>query len=223
MTGTPPTIHGAYPKIPTLFKRDPSTKQLTSEYRTGEIAALSSLPWDVQEKVDGTNVRVHWDGHKVYFRGRTDKAQAFMPDLQAALEHRFGGEGNAQLFEERFGETPVTLYGEGFGGRIQKTGPQYSETPDFVLFDVRIGGTLNPRWMADAEIDAIAEGLGHIPKLRVLQTARPSEAADLVRGGFKSDFGTADAEGIVLRPPFGLRDRYGHRIIAKLKVSDVDG
>lgn len=47
-----------------------------------------------------------------------------------------------------------------------------------------------------------------------------SEAINLAENGFESKFGTAQAEGIVLRAPCGILDRRGERIIAKIKSRD---
>ena len=49
------------------------------------------------------------------------------------------------------------------------------------------------------------------------------EAIKFVAEGFKSRASvdkTLNAEGVVLKTPFGLLDRMGHRIITKLKTSD---
>ncbi len=74
-----------YHKIETLFVRDmEGTKKLIEgEYRHPLVEYLKDNIWIFTEKVDGTNVRVHWDGHTVVFGGRTDNAQ--MPTVLFGL------------------------------------------------------------------------------------------------------------------------------------------
>ena len=66
-----------YVKIPNIFKREEFGKNriIEGEYSTPELKYLAELPWAWSEKVDGTNVRIIWDGHRVSFGGRTDNAQ----------------------------------------------------------------------------------------------------------------------------------------------------
>ena len=110
-----------YHKIETLFQRDTEgTKQLIEgKYRNETLEFLKDLPFLWTEKLDGTNVRIMWDGHQVTFGGRTDKAQ--MPvDLVNKLNEYFGGETNAQLFEQTFGDREVMLFGEGYGAKTKR-------------------------------------------------------------------------------------------------------
>ena len=66
-----------YTKIPNIFKREEhgNNKLIEGDYSTPELEYLANVPWVWTEKVDGTNIRVVWDGHSVSFGGRTDKAQ----------------------------------------------------------------------------------------------------------------------------------------------------
>lgn len=103
-----------YHKIETLFERDEKTKKLIEgNYRNEAVRFLEHNMWDFTEKIDGTNIRILWDGHKVTFAGRTDKAQ-IPAELSNRLFELFGGEINEQLFEQKFGETEVMLCGEGY-------------------------------------------------------------------------------------------------------------
>ena len=101
-----------YNKIETVYRRDEKTKKLViGEFNNPTLEFCNDLPWTFTEKVDGTNCRIFWDGHTVTFGGRTDKAQMPVP-LINRLNELFGGEANAQLFEQKFGETEVILFGE---------------------------------------------------------------------------------------------------------------
>lgn len=209
-----------YPKIKTLFKRQPEKPhRLTQEYALPEFAALEEVTFVATEKIDGTNVRVHWDGHEVHFGGRTDRAQ--MPlHLLEALNAQFGGEAGAQLFEQTFGSDPITLYGEGFGPKIQKGGGNYGDKPMFALFDVRAGDL----WLERENVHDIAGSLGisRVPEVwsGALWEARPA-LRSLTTQQLRSAWGTAEIEGWVLRPVIELHHRRRGRIITKLKVSDL--
>ena len=136
-----------YEKIETLYQRDiEGTKKLMpGVYRNPTIEYLKDNVWQWTEKVDGTNIRVHWDGHSVSFGGRTERASIPAP-LVNRLNERFGGEENAQLFEQLFGEREVILFGEGYGAGIQKVGKAYkADGVDFILFDLLIGNNYQPR------------------------------------------------------------------------------
>ena len=73
-----------YNKIETVFNRDTNgTKKLIEgSFRNETVEFLKDNIWTFTEKIDGTNIRVHWDGHKVEFGGRTDKAD--IPKLYTA-------------------------------------------------------------------------------------------------------------------------------------------
>lgn len=206
-----------YHKIETVFERDIATKKLVEgKYRNSTVEFLKDAVWQFTEKVDGTNIRVHWDGHKVSFAGRTDKAQ-IPKHLLARLEELFGGEVNEEMFEQTFGEKEVTLYGEGYGHKIQTNG--YIEGVDFILFDVFVGDLTLTR----ESVVGIAEvfNIGVVP---VLFEGTLQEGIDYVKqhnktsicGGF---FG-AYMEGLVARPKTEVRDRLGNRVIVKIKYND---
>lgn len=92
-----------YHKIETLFNRYEKTKKLIQgSYRNETFEYLKDNIWQFTEKVDGTNIRIYWDGHRVSFGGRTDNAQ-IPAHLINRLNDLFGGETNEQLFEQKFG------------------------------------------------------------------------------------------------------------------------
>src|ERR1700692_4009049 len=64
-----------YPKINTAFKRDERNVIILDDWSLPEFQYLSDKIWRWTEKVDGTNIRLHWDGTKVRIGGRTDNAQ----------------------------------------------------------------------------------------------------------------------------------------------------
>lgn len=205
-----------YHKIETLFKRDEKTKKLIeSEFRNPTIEYLKDNLWEFTEKIDGTNIRILWDGHKVTFAGRTDKAQ-IPAELTNKLVELFGGETNEQMFEQKFGETEVMLVGEGYGAKIQNGG-LYRNNQDFILFDVMIAGNWQPR----DSVKDIAQYFG-IETVPMVLVGTIQEAVDYVKTKPKSKIGTANSEGLVGRPTVELQDRCGNRIIVKVKVRDFE-
>lgn len=205
-----------YHKIEGLFKRDENTKKLNfGEYRSLAVEYLANADWIFTEKIDGTNIRVHWDGHRVAFGGRTDKANIPAP-LMICLEQMFGGETNEQIFEEHFGEKEVTLYGEGYGPKIQNGG-NYRSDVSFILFDVQVGDV----WLTRENVEAVARYFG-VDVVPVIMTGTIQEAVDFVRTHPASTFGTAKMEGLVGRPAVELKTSAGNRVIVKIKVRDFE-
>lgn len=205
-----------YHKIDTIFKRDMegNKKLIEGEFRNECVEFLKDNKWIFTEKVDGTNVRVNWDGHKVSFGGRTDNAQ--MPGaLVTRLIELFGGNINEQLFEEKFGESEVTFYGEGYGGKIQ-TGSLYKETQDFILFDILIGNT----WLKREDVEEIAK-VFNIDIVPIVLTGTIKDAVEYVKTKPISPIGgKKESEGLVGVPMARLTDFRGNRIIVKIKAED---
>lgn len=211
-----------YNKIETLFNRDlEGTKKLIfGSYRNETVEFLKDCQWDFTEKIDGTNVRVHWDGHKVTFGGRTDGAQIPAP-LVNKLNDMFGGSINEELFEQKFGEMEVTLYGEGYGPKIAKGGGLYRSDVSFILFDVEV---LSPEvgylYLKREAVEDIAKFF-NIDVVPIILTGTLNDGVDYVLKHPKSTIGTADMEGLVARPKVEVRDRLGKRVIVKIKWKDL--
>lgn len=203
-----------YEKIETLFLRDEKTRKLVEgKYRNETVEFLKDIDWEFTEKIDGTNIRIYWDGHRVQYFGRTNKAQ--IPSmLMNRLIELFGGNVNEEMFEQKFGENEVMLIGEGYGIKIQKGG-DYRPDNDFILFDVCVNGRYLPR---DAVKD-IAKYFG-IDVVPTIMIGKIQDAVDYVKTKPKSKIGTADSEGLVGRPLYELKDRTGNRLIVKIKVRD---
>ena len=62
-----------YVKIETPYIRseDGSKKLIEGQFRNETVRYLKDAIWEFTEKVDGTNISIVWDGHKVEFHGRT--------------------------------------------------------------------------------------------------------------------------------------------------------
>ena len=200
-----------YPKIETLLERDERTHLvIEGKWRTEEFAYLSTNSWLFTEKVDGTNIRIMWDGATVRFGGKTDAAQIYQ-GLLARLQDLFP----ASRFES-LSLPPLCLYGEGYGARVQKGGGLYkSDGTDFVLFDVLIDGW----WLERRNIEDVGTKL-EIGVVPIVGGGSLQKAVDLVQAGVDSTWGAFRAEGFVVRPAVDLYTRKGDRIIGKIKTRD---
>ncbi|MDR1416411.1 MAG: RNA ligase family protein [Prevotellaceae bacterium] len=209
-----------YQKINTIYKRDMvgNKQMIVGEWSQPEFEYLKDNRWEWTEKIDGTNIRVHWNGEQTLFGGRTDKAD--MPEhLLQMLQEKFTPELMRQAFEQQGeGEVSVTLYGEGYGVKIQKGGNYMRKRVGFILFDIKIGSW----WLKRIDCEALAQQLD-IPIVPIIGYGTLQEAVDFVKKGFKSTIAENtdyDAEGLVLKPAVDLLARSGQRIVTKIKHCD---
>lgn len=203
-----------YVKIPNIYKRETFGKNrlIEGEFSTPELDYLRNTPWYWTEKVDGTNIRVIWDGYRVSFKGRTDRAD-IPKHLLVKLEELFGGTDKEEIFEQKFGKKQVILYGEGFGKKIQNGG-LYGDV-NFILFDVVVDGF----WLKCSNVTDIAETFG----IRVVPTVGVGtllEAVELIKTHPKSVLRDYETEGIVCRPLVQIYNRKGEPIMVKVKCRD---
>lgn len=205
-----------YPKIASPFKRfvdGPMRNKFDyTRWSMPEFDLLQDISWTFTEKIDGTNIRIMWDGYRITFGGRTDNAQLHK-DLLAHLNNTF----TEELFEQTFGEKQVILFGEGYGAGIQNGG-NYSQTKQFILFDVNVNGI----WLLDEDVSDIASQLGikRVP-VQFVGTLRTAIHAMQTKF-FKSEWPDVDIEGVVGRTSAGLLDRRANRIMIKLKYCDFN-
>ena len=208
-----------YHKIDSIYKRD-ERGRILREFSRPEFEYLYYNEWVCTEKVDGTNIRIGWDPttQKVRIGGRTDNAQ-IPSQLIDRLNEIAGDFGGAVLDGDGFdAECAITLYGEGYGAKIQKGGGNYNPTgTNFVLFDVLVGGW----WLQRADVTGIAELLG-LDIVPVVTIATLEEAERLVEAGFDSAWGDFKAEGVVCTPVVPLHARDGKRVITKIKTKDYE-
>jgi len=208
-----------YHKIQTVFKRDPSTKMKTlinGEFSLPEFKYLKDNEWIFTEKVDGTNIRVKFDGKSITFGGKTDNAQIpnqlvnKLNELFLPLTDEF-----KDIFNVNGVLTQVCLYGEGYGAKIQKGGGNYRQDQSFVLFDVKIGDW----WLLRKDIEEIANKFS-IDVVPIIGKGTITDMISKTKAGFNSWWGDFLAEGIVARPLIELKQRNGRRIITKIKHKD---
>lgn len=191
-----------------------------------EIDTKPRERWDIQTEthnfftvgglVHNTNIRVHWDGHKVEFGGRTDRAEIPKPLLEK-LEELFSGHENEEIFEQKFGENEVILFGEGYGPKIQNGG-LYRDDVSFILFDVQVGDL----WLERKNVEDIAKTF-NIDIVPIIFEDTLTKAIEYVKTNPDSIVAKngAKMEGLVGRPKVELLDRRGNRLIVKVKWEDM--
>lgn len=224
-----------YTKIDTINARDiyGSKRLIEGTFRDPAIEYLKGVKFEAQEKADGANVSIFWDGHRVSIHGRTASAQ-LPKELLTMLEACFMDSQTEQMFEQLFpvkhfqndnGEqvasdivTEVTIYGEGIGPKIQKVGKLYGDQYRFLVFDIKVGNTYlehsNPFY------GQIIKAFG-VEEVPALPDMTPIEAIEFVKSNPKSWINSnAPMEGVVLRPKVRLYGPNGGRLIVKVKAKD---
>ena len=207
-----------YIKISVPFMRDvDGNKKLVEGHfvsRTMDYLKDNTFEWT--EKIDGGCTCVRWDGHRVTFEGH-DSTSDIPGGVLAYLKSKFDTPEAEELFEQSFGETPVEIYGEGYGAKIQKPGNLYRDDQSFIVFDVYMPKT--NYWIERKNVYDIAKEFG-VDSVPVIMTGTLNEAIAFVKTQPMSTIGTAPMEGLVGRPLTELFDRQGHRIIVKVKCRD---
>jgi len=208
-----------YHKINGIFKRDRKTnKFIVGDYSIPEFDFLKNTQWQFTEKVDGTNIRIFWDGGKISYGGRTSNAQIPVI-LYDKLNEIFQNKRMIDLFKETFKESEACIYGEGFGSRIQKGGGNYNrDGVDFVSFDIRIGEW----WLKREDVEGICLTLS-LAIVPIVGMGTLGEGMSMVKSGLKSTWGDFTAEGIIAKPNIDILCRSSKRIITKIKHKDFVG
>lgn len=171
----------------------------------------------------------------VYYKGKTDNANIH-PNLMKHLTDNYPAEKvlaslglKAFIPKEEFADhkwqscqdipKTYTIYGEGYGAKIQKAGGNYlSHGNGFAVFDVKV----DDLYLLTKDRDEIAEKLG-APVVPYIGNMALDAAIAYVCEGFKSRIAENKdfmAEGLVIRTDIGLCNRRGERIITKLKTCD---
>ena len=211
-----------YPKIQTLFMRDKKGLIIPDSNTRPEFKYLREDLWECTEKIDGTNMRIeiHCDeDNEVSWRycGRTERA-TIPRHLLAKMKQLFDDIDWKEIFGCLVPNTHITIFGEGYGIKIQNGGNYIKNDVSFILFDIRVGNW----WLTRESCEDIAKKL-NISIVPMIGMFTINEAIDIVKRGFKSTIAENkdyDAEGLVLKTPMGLLDRGGNRIITKLKTCD---
>lgn len=206
-----------FQKIETIFNRatDGSKKLIEGSYQNEVVEYLAENTWVCTEKIDGTNVGIVWDGYTVHFQGRSESS-SLPGKLVGYLMGIFLSDEVQELFEQKFGEMKVVLFGEGYGAGIQK-GKAYRNDISFILFDVYLPE--KDLWLKRDAIEDVAQTF-NIDAVPIILTGTLQEAVEFVKSQPDSTIGTAKMEGLVCKPQQEVRDRMGKRIVVKVKYKD---
>ena len=210
-----------YQKIETVFERDidGSKKLIEGKFRNSIVEYLKDNEWIFTEKVDGTNIRVVWNGHSFEFYGRTDKVSipAF---LFKKLLDIFRNNEMEQMFEQLFNDIQVMICGEGYGNRIQKVGKDYiQDGVDLIVFDIII----NDLYLKRDDVEDICNKLG-LKVVPIVMTGTIQQAVDYIKSKPSSILPLSSSnckmEGLVGMPKEPIYDRMGKRVAVKIKCKD---
>lgn len=203
-----------YRKIANVFKFDAKYKNIVG--LNEPFNSLKNLVWVGTEKVDGTNIRIIWDGYKIEIKGRTDNAQ-FQGELYDTLSQMFLTKEMEYVFEQIFENKEVVIYGEGYGPKIQAGGGLYSDKPKFIVFDINIDG----HYLKRANVLDICEKLnldvvpdiflGTIDEAKKFVSKHPSSTINEKH----------EMEGLVLELPLEIFDKNGNPLKCKVKYRDM--
>ena len=162
-----------YVKIHSLWKRQgwyfAQDKKNSADYQSGKQSFIigdyaepefgNIKNWNVEEKVDGTNIRICFSrkiGQNLipFIGGRTDAAQ-LSTNLLAYLTSTFTWEAFECAFPELLIQSDflVWIFGEGYGPKIQACGSNYRADPGFIGFDVKVGDW----WLKREDVAKICE------------------------------------------------------------------
>lgn len=168
--------------------------------------------------VHNCNIGIYWDGHKVSFQGRTERAQ-IPAQLLDKLQEMFGGDTNEEIFEQMFGEREAVFYGEGYGPKIQKGGGLYRDDVSFIMFDIYLPAS--NLWLKREAIEEIAKAF-NVEVVPIVFRGTLGEAVAYIKCKPLSHIAGKPLvmEGIVCKPNVELMTRMGERIIVKVKVKD---
>jgi len=182
-------------------------------YKVREILAFRECY--AMEKIHGTSAHISFspvNGKVNFFAGGCKHEQFVVlfdePELTAKfneLAHLVGD----------------VIFGEAYGGKIQKMSKTYGPDFRFVVFDVKVGDC----WLDVPNAESVAKRLGlefvhyrRVPTdLEVLNAERDADSVQAIRNGMGEGH---KREGIVLRPPFEAKLNNGERVIAKHKRDD---
>ena len=217
-----------YVKINSLWKRKEYVKGLPKgshgpliegDYSEPEFGAIKY--WSVDEKVDGTNIRIYWYRKiedlptKVEFKGRTNDAQ-LPPHLLKYLQDTFTPEMIDKVFPVEEGASGV-MYGEGYGPKIQACGGNYRKDAGFILFDVKVGDW----WLKREDVREIAQKF-EIPMVPHVGIMSEAEIVECVKSKPKSLCSLTEQvmEGVVCRSEPLMLFRNGKPLMWKLKCCE---
>jgi len=163
------------------------------------------------EKIHGTSAHISYKGGRVSFFAGGSKYEDFVKlfneeDLKKKLDEMIDG------------TTSVHVYGEAYGGNMQKMRETYGNELKFVAFEVKIGDL----WLNVPKAEQFVKelGLDFVPYVRIstnmkeIDEALYTPSVQALKNGIQEE---KMREGIVLRPIEEVVKNNGKRVIAKHK------
>lgn len=210
-----------YMKIKALFKRDPKGNVMLGEFSDPAFDYLKDCRWIATEKIDGTNTRIIWDGHRITWKGHTDSAN--IPDFEEKyMQAMFGSPETEEVFEQVFGEKQAIVFGEFYGHKVQKAGELMNPKENgFIVFDINIGGY----WLDFGNVKDVAGRLGLLVVPEAMEGTLTELKDRIAKDGTSLhetvSGNSAPLEGYVCFPSVPLYFRNGTPIKVKIKVRDL--
>ena len=163
------------------------------------------------EKIHGTSAHISYKDGRVSFFAGGSKYEDFVKlfneeDLKKKLDEMIDG------------TTSVHVYGEAYGGNMQKMRETYGNELKFVAFEVKIGDL----WLNVPKAEQFVKelGLDFVPYVRIstnmkeIDEALYTPSVQALKNGIQEE---KMREGIVLRPIEEVVKNNGKRVIAKHK------
>lgn len=187
--------------------------KISNLYKRPDFMDMFRKVW-VLEKIHGTSTHIRFKGEEFnIFSGGADKSSfAMLFDRDALM----GIYNNSSLAGK-----DVTLYGEGYGGKLQGMSETYGKQLRFIVFDVLV----EDKWLEVTDAKQVAERFGQefvwhklvdntIEELNRYRD-QPSELAKI--RGCGND---KKAEGVIVKPLCECYDKNGGRWYVKHKRAD---
>jgi len=203
-----------YQKIESIYKFDMTIKRFIKEYYNPIVEYLENNKWIGTEKIDGTNIRIYWNGKRFEFGGRTDDAE-IPKAITKLLNEKFNYDMEL-VFEQKFGNKEVYLFCEGYGGKIQNG--TYDCDESLIGFDIMIENIYLDKEVSKQLFKELEIGF-----VKQMDFNNLSEAIQFVRDNEKSlEHNNCNLEGLVCYPTKRIYDHQGNRIIIKIKRKDLN-
>lgn len=166
------------------------------------------------EKVEGSSANVTWSNQNVTLSSGGASAVTFASlfDINA-LKEKFISFGHE--------DAPIVIYGEVYGGKIQKMSQTYGPNMNFIGFEVKIGDI----WLDVKNAEDVCKKLNieFVPyefgptTVEWLNAQRDADSIVAIRRGMGQG---KMREGIVIRPPFEVIKNNEERIVTKHKRAE---
>jgi len=173
-----------YHKIETLYERD-------EHFKIGPDLVLRNRVYDTlktwrwTEKVDGTNIRVIWQGGKLSFGGKTDNA-SIPAELVKWLYENINPEKLAACFPTAATSSSTAKGTAPASSVAASTADQEAHRLRRVVIDTDIEHTrMGGWWLSDENMRDVASKLG-LDAVPYLGEMTLEDATDKVRAGFRS-------------------------------------